>query len=39
MRTLVCGVDKKEQGIVLLQSLSNNKKAEKAVSNSILKMG
>ena len=34
MWTLVCGVDKKEQGIiVLLQSLSNNKKAEKAVSN------
>ena len=31
---MVCGVDKKEQGIiVLLQSLSKNKKTEKAVSN------
>ena len=34
MWTLVCGVEKKEQGIiVLLQSLCNNKKAEKTVSN------
>ena len=34
MWTLVCGIDKKEQGIiVLLQSLCNNKKAEKAVAN------
>ena len=34
MWTLVCDVDQKEQGIiVLLLSLSNNKKAEKAVSN------
>ena len=36
MWTLVCDVDQKEQGIiVLLQSLSNNKKAEKALSNLI----
>ena len=34
MWTLVCGVEKKEQGIiVLLQSLCNNKKPEKTVSN------
>ena len=34
MLTLVSAVDKKEQGIIgLLQSLSKNKKAEKAVSN------
>ena len=34
MWTLVCGVEKKEQGIiVLLQSLCYNKKAEKTVSN------
>ena len=34
MWALVCGLDKKEQRIiVLLKSLSNNKKAEKAVSN------
>ena len=34
MWKLVCGIDKKEQGIiVLLQSLNGNKKAEKAVSN------
>ena len=30
---LVCNNDVKEQGIVLLQSLNGNKKAEKAVSN------
>ena len=31
---LVCGVDKKEQGIIiLLLSLNGNKKAEKAVGN------
>ena len=31
---LVCGIDKKEQGIIiLLQSLNGNKKAEKAVGN------
>ena len=29
----LCGVDKKKQGINLLPSVSNNKKAEKAVSN------
>ena len=28
----VCGYDKKEQAIVLLQSLNENKKAEEAVS-------
>ena len=34
MWTLVCGVEKKEQGIiVLLQSLCNNKKAGKTVLN------
>ena len=34
MWTMLFGVDKKEQGIiVLLQSLSNNKKVEKTVSN------
>ena len=34
MWTMLYGVDKKEQGIiVLLQSLSKNKKAEKTVSN------
>ena len=34
MWKLVCNVDVKEQGIiVLLQSLNGNKKAEKAVSN------
>ena len=34
MWKLVCGVDKKEQGIIiLLQSLNGNKKAEKAVAN------
>ena len=34
MWTLVCGVDRKEPGIiVLLQLLSNNKKAEKVVSS------
>ena len=34
MWTLACGVEKKEQGIiVLLQSLCNNKKAKKTVSN------
>ena len=34
MWKLVCGIDKKEQGIIiLLQSLNGNKKAEKAVGN------
>ena len=33
MWKLVCGIDKKEQGIILLQSLNGNKKAEKVVSN------
>ena len=34
MWKLVCGIDKKEQGIIiLLQSLTGNKKAEKAVAN------
>ena len=32
MWILVCGYVKKEQGIVLLQSLSENQKAKKAVS-------
>ena len=34
MWKLVCGIDKKEEGIIiLLQSLNGNKKAQKAVGN------